>query len=485
MLTEPQKFFILGGTLPADSASYIERQADKDLLENLTARNYCFVLNSRQMGKSSLCVRSISKLEEQGVRTAFVDLTQLGGRNSQLNQWYMALTVTIGRALDLYDEAVAEFRARQDVSPMTRFFETLRNVVLEQIKEPVVIFIDEIDATRSLPFDTDEFFAGIRECYNRRVHDPAFHRLTFCLLGVAVPNDLIRNPSTTPFNIGTRIQVEDFAIEELRNLAHALGPNGEQLANRVHYWTNGQPFLTQTLCQAILDNKVNDEEGVDTIVGRLFFGPRAVDANSNLSDVANRVLNDPGEDGHPEKFRSNILSTYEKVLHGRTGRGSRIKDLESDRASVILKLSGLLRSERGCLVVRNRIYTKVFDRAWIHVNMPGQEVIRQKQSFRRGVVRGVALTAAATALIVGLAYYAWEERSQAIGAQAKLDHDLYVSDMTNMRLFYEIGNGDRGCTIPLRNTRLITPHRGNWNRLSSPWTAAKSASKIGWRIRPF
>ena len=32
----------------------------------------------------------------------------------------------------------------------------------------VVIFVDEIDAVRSLPFSTDEFFAGIREFYNRR-----------------------------------------------------------------------------------------------------------------------------------------------------------------------------------------------------------------------------------------------------------------------------------------------------------------------------
>src|SRR5205807_1847180 len=48
----------------------------------------------------------------------------------------------------------------------------------------LVIFIDEIDAVRSLPFSTDEFFAAIRECYNRRSEEPAFRRLTFCLLGV-------------------------------------------------------------------------------------------------------------------------------------------------------------------------------------------------------------------------------------------------------------------------------------------------------------
>ena len=45
----------------------------------------------------------------------------------------------------------------------------IREVVLPRYspRPRVVIFIDEIDAVRSLPFSTDEFFAGIREFYNR------------------------------------------------------------------------------------------------------------------------------------------------------------------------------------------------------------------------------------------------------------------------------------------------------------------------------
>jgi hypothetical protein len=53
------------------------------------------------------------------------------------------------------------------------------------VQRSVVIFIDEIDAVRSLPFSTDEFFAGIREFYNRRTEDPQLEQLAFCLLGVA------------------------------------------------------------------------------------------------------------------------------------------------------------------------------------------------------------------------------------------------------------------------------------------------------------
>src|SRR5437660_12311036 len=72
-------FYVTGGTLPPDASSYVERRADKDLLSVLLAGEYCYVLNSRQMGKSSLSVRVMGRLREAGVRTAFVGLTGLGG----------------------------------------------------------------------------------------------------------------------------------------------------------------------------------------------------------------------------------------------------------------------------------------------------------------------------------------------------------------------------------------------------------------------
>ena len=96
----------------------------------------------------------------------------------------------------------------------------------------LVIFIDEIDAVRSLPFSTDEFFAAIRECYNRRTEDPEFERLTFCLLGVATPSDLIRDTRMTPFNIGRRIELTDFTEAEAAPLRSGLVLGSAEMSGR-------------------------------------------------------------------------------------------------------------------------------------------------------------------------------------------------------------------------------------------------------------
>src|SRR5216117_2625738 len=173
----------------------------------------------------------------------------------------------MGQQLDLEDELEEFWETHSKLGPLQRWMRGIRQVVLPRYVGPVVIFIDEIDSVRSLPFSTDEFFAGIREFYNSRTENVELERLRFCLLGVATPSDLIRDTRTTPFNIGYRIELHDFTEEEAAQLARGMRREekvARSLLGRVLYWTGGHPYLTQRLCLAVAeDGSVHDCQSVD------------------------------------------------------------------------------------------------------------------------------------------------------------------------------------------------------------------------------
>src|SRR5438552_6941039 len=93
------RFYVTGGTLRQDAPSYIERQADKDLLEGLDRGEFCYVLTSRQMGKSSLMVHTAARLREAGAKVVVLDLTAIG-QNLSPEQWYGGLLRRVGVQLD-------------------------------------------------------------------------------------------------------------------------------------------------------------------------------------------------------------------------------------------------------------------------------------------------------------------------------------------------------------------------------------------------
>jgi AAA-like domain/PEGA domain len=393
---ETANFFVVGGTLRRDAPSYISRAADQNLYKFLQAGEFCYVLTARQMGKSSLMVRTAIRLRDNGTRVAVLDLTSLG-QNLTTEQWYNGLLERVGQQFGREDELEEAWLRFPQLGPMRRFMRAITDSVLPGLGDRAVIFVDEIDAVRSLPFSTDEFFAGIRECYNRRSVDPQFERLTFCLLGVATPSDLIRDTRTTPFNIGRRIELSDFTEQEATPLIQGLCADdsaGMTILQRIIYWTGGHPYLTQRLCRAVAnDGKIHDTSGVDRLCKELFLSNRARERDDNLLFVRQRML-------HSEVDTAALLMLYEKVRDGKT-----IRDDETNPLISVLRLSGIARVENGLLKARNRIYNKVFDDDWVNANMPGAEIRRQRAAYRRGLKRALVITL--PLLLFGMAIAYW------------------------------------------------------------------------------
>ena len=82
--------YTLGGTVQAGDGVYIPRQADEESLTLCQQSIFAYVLTSRQMGKSSLMVRTVEQLALQEIQSVVIDLTQLGvGLTAE--QWYLGL----------------------------------------------------------------------------------------------------------------------------------------------------------------------------------------------------------------------------------------------------------------------------------------------------------------------------------------------------------------------------------------------------------
>lgn len=471
-------FYVTGGTLRHDAPSYVERRADRDLCEGLLKCEFCYVLTSRQMGKSSLMVRAVKRLRDGGVSVAVLDLTAIG-QNLSLEQWYDGLISRLGQQLDLEDELLDFCQQHTEWGPLQRWVTAIEQVVLNRIPGKVVIFVDEIDIVRSLKFSTDEFFAAIREFYNRRSREGAYNRLAFGLLGVATPTDLIRDTRMTPFNIGRRIELNDFSTREAAPLARGLSGNeaiAGALLGRVLHWTGGHPYLTQRLCRALADAlvapNVEPESGppvppllpnfrtVDLLAEKLFLSRQARDRDDNLIFVRERIL-------RSEIDVAGLLYLYRKIHNAQL-----VPDDETNPLVSVLRLSGITHGLNGYLQVRNRIYWHVFDAAWIQTNMPEAEVRRQRRAGRRGVLIGFgsAVFLLTAYLLFGPLYSRYHQARLAFRTTRLLEsaYRHLNAYRDNFETTLDVGLG--GTTVPISGSGSLifeNPDRVNLSMKSS------------------
>ncbi|MDQ2885309.1 MAG: AAA-like domain-containing protein [Chloroflexota bacterium] len=364
--------FYRGGALPANHRTYIAREADEEALETLLDGEYLHLIAPRQIGKTSL-LRSLSvRLQELGWRCAYVDFSLLTDLSK--TDWYAELGRALGKALT--PGSVPELTNQID----------LRNYLLEQAlywrgKQPrLALLFDEVEGVAKakdntgLPF-SDTFFMMLRNLYIQR--DDYDGTISLAFAGATDPSELVQDMSVSPFNIGAEIMLNDFTESEMRQLTQLLELAGimgdEAFHQAIHSWTDGHPYLAQSLCLA-LEKQAHNRS------------PIALTAWDVDAAVEQNILNRVNPSANLKHMTRTLghLSPRAAALWARlqSGQSPYVEEV-GDELFRELYLSGavkMLPDER--IVIRNRIYAKAFEKKKSPASVPEESPLTAGKQVR-------------------------------------------------------------------------------------------------------
>lgn len=269
---------------------YVRREADRQVFQNIQSMGRPgYVLVSRQMGKTNLLIQTKRELESANQIFAYIDLSnKLPTSKDCFRNIIDSTLATHSAILSGARAEILQSRERPNVVP-SKEFEAEILTILNLFTGKIIIILDEIDALIDTAY-SDEIFAQIRSVYFNRVNYRAFERLTFMLSGVAEPSTLIKDRTKSPFNIGEKIYLNDFAVGEFKEfLTKSNLDLGQEVEDRIYYWVSGHPRMTWDVCSALEDLLIADctisTDSVDNIIRELYLSRFDVPPIDHIRDL--------------------------------------------------------------------------------------------------------------------------------------------------------------------------------------------------------
>jgi serine/threonine protein kinase len=237
----------VGGALALDSNFYIVRPTDEEFY-SAVARNDSIILlkGARQMGKTSLMARGLQQARKAGARVVLTDFQKLNSAHLQsAESLFQCLAEAIAEQLDI-DVAPEVWNPRRGAS--MNFERFLRREILAKFSGRLVWGIDEVDRLFACSFGS-EVFGLFRSWHNERSLDPSgpWQNLSLAIAYASEAHLFITDVNQSPFNVGTRLVLSDFTLDQVRELNERYGCplQGDNELERFFSLLGGQPFLTQ------------------------------------------------------------------------------------------------------------------------------------------------------------------------------------------------------------------------------------------------
>lgn len=254
LLLEP-----VGGAVPLNSEFYLMRPADTELRAALTRYDSIVLIKGgRQIGKTSMLARGLQWARERGAKVALTDFQKFNASNLEtIGLFYLSLAESLADQLELSVLPSDTWDERR--GPNVNFERFIRREVLSKLNAPFVWGLDEVDRLFVCSYGS-EVFGLFRSWHNERALDPSgpWAGLTLTIAYATEAHLFITDMNQSPFNIGTRLVLEDFTTQQIDDLNRRYGsPLKDQAElDRFTLLVNGHPYLVRRSLHEMATKKI-------------------------------------------------------------------------------------------------------------------------------------------------------------------------------------------------------------------------------------
>ncbi|MEI3650114.1 MAG: AAA-like domain-containing protein [Dolichospermum lemmermannii FEM_B0920] len=244
----------LDGQVPLNSPFYVERPP-------IEANCYTAIVKPgalirikapRQMGKTSLMSRILDQGEKQGYQTGFINLWSrelFKNLDSFLESFCANVSLELG-----IEEKIDQYWKPQRYSSQTNCTNYFQSYLLKELKQPVILGLDEVDRIFQYSEIADEFFTMLRSWHEKGKNNETWQKLRL-VISHSQEVYISLDVNKSPFNVGLPIDLNKFSLAQVQDLVkrHGLQWSDTEI-NQLMGMIDGHPYLVRTALYHIATN---------------------------------------------------------------------------------------------------------------------------------------------------------------------------------------------------------------------------------------
>jgi hypothetical protein len=254
---DPRLLDVPGGTVKLRDNLYVKRHVDA-VLENqmILSGSITTIRGSRQTGKSSLLVRGIQYGRDNNNAIINLDLQRVSRDHLKtLDDFLRYLATFIIRRLRL-DTGEIDAAWDDPLGPQDKISYLMEEYILNESKPAIILAMDEVDRLLETSYHSD-FFGLIRSWYNNSAYNPLWEKLHIVMAISTEPYLLIADANQSPFNVGQKLNLEDFTLSQTQMLNERHGaPVRSQDFSQFMFLLNGHPYLTRKALYTLVNENL-------------------------------------------------------------------------------------------------------------------------------------------------------------------------------------------------------------------------------------